>query len=175
MVYRNSWLAGFAALLFAFVQLNGLLHATAQGIPWQLIVLGALALGIFITSAALVYRLKTWAVVLINAGAALIAIARVGAPETTWSLLPTAASFNKLGELRVEALEMIRTAVEPLVPRAGIVVVIMLVLWTAGGLFAWGLLRGHPYVRPAAPPSCSRCSSPPWTEASRESVLSRSS
>ena len=146
MVYRNSWLAGFAALLFAFVTLNGLLHNTAQGVPWQVIVLGGLALGIFITSAGLLYRLKTWAVVLINAGAALIAAARVAAPETTWSLLPTTASFVRLGEQLDEALELIRTGVEPVVPRAGIVVVIMLVLWTAGGLFAWGLLRSHPYV-----------------------------
>ena len=38
MVYRNSWLAGLAALAFAFAKLNGLILPTETGVQWQYIV-----------------------------------------------------------------------------------------------------------------------------------------
>lgn len=146
MVYRNSWLAGFAALIFAFFQLNGLIRSTADGVAWQYIVIAALVLGMIITWTALTYRLKTWIVVLLNAGAALIAVVRVVAPETTAFFLPTPDSLSRLGTQFDSAQELIRTGVEPVVPEAGVVVVVMLVLWAVGALLSWGLLRGHPYV-----------------------------
>ena len=146
MVYRNSWLAGLGALAFAFAQLNNLIRPTATGVRWQYLVVAALALGIIITWTALTYRLKTWLVVLLNAGAALVAIARVAAPESTAYYLPTLTTFSRLNQHLEKALGTIRTGVEPVVPEAGVVVVIMLVIWTAGALLAWGLLRGHPSV-----------------------------
>ena len=146
MVYRNSWLAGLAALAFAFAQLNNLIRSTAQGVKWQYLVVAALALGIIITWTALTYRLKTWLVVLLNAGAALVAIARVATPETTPYYLPTLTTFSELNRHLERALGTIRTGIEPVVPEAGVVVVIMVVIWTSGALLAWGLLRGHPSV-----------------------------
>ena len=146
MVYRNSWLAGLAALAFAVVQLDGLIQPTVEGVAWQYLVIAALALGITITWTALTYRLKVWLVVVINAAAALIAVVRVATPATTTFLLPTRASFEELGTQLDIALGTIRTGVEPIAPEAGIVVVLMLLLWAVGGLLSWGLLRGHPYV-----------------------------
>ena len=146
MVYRNSWLAGFAALTFAFVQVNGLIQPTVGAVPWQYIVLAALVLGVIITWTALTYRLKTWIVVLVNAVIAVVAAVRVATPETTSFFLPTLDSFSRLTTQLRLAQRLIRTGVEPVVPDAGIVVVVMLVLWAAGALLAWGLLRGRPYV-----------------------------
>lgn len=146
MVYRNSWLAGLAALAFAFLQLNELILPTAQGVEWQYIVIASLALGIIITWTALTYRLKIWLVAAINGAAALVAIVRVSVPETTTFFMPTGASFIQLRAQLGDALRLIRTGVEPVAPEAGVIVVVMLVIWAAGGLLSWGLLRGHPYV-----------------------------
>ena len=146
MVYRNSWLAGLAGLVFAFVKLNALILPTANGVAWQYIVVAALVLGIVVTWTALTYRLKTWIVVLINAAAATVAVVRVAAPESTKFLLPTASSFSIIRDQLKEAQLLIRIGVEPVVPEAGVVVIVMVVLWTAGALLSWGLLRGHPYV-----------------------------
>ena len=146
MVYRNSWLAGLAAFAFAFAQLNALIFATETGVPWQYAAAMAMTLGAVITWTALTYRLKTWLVVVINAAAGLLAVVRVVAPETTRFFLPTGASFTSLNEQLKSALHLIRTGVEPVVPEAGVVVVVMVVLWVTGGMLSWGLLRGHPYV-----------------------------
>jgi transglutaminase-like putative cysteine protease len=146
MVYRNSWLAGLAAIGFAVAQLNTLILPTREGVLWQYIVIAAAALGLIITWTALTYRLKTWIVILLNAGVALIAVVRVATPETTAFFLPTSESFSRLREQLGSAQHLIREGIEPVIPDAGVVVVMMVVLWTVGALMAWGLLRGHPYI-----------------------------
>ena len=146
MVYRNSWLAGLVALLFAFVQLDNLILPTRDGVLWQYMVVAALALGIIISWTALTYRLKTWLVVVINAAAAFIAITRVATPDTTAFYLPTRASLVNLNNQLRAAQHLIRTGVEPVAPDAGVIIVVMLVFWAVGGLLSWGLIRGHPYV-----------------------------
>ena len=146
MGYRNSWLAGLAALAFAFVQLDKLILSTREGVLWQYVALAALALGLIITWTAVTYRLKAWLVIAINAAAALVAIVRVATPDTTAFYLPTLESFSDLQAQLDRAQGVIRTEVGPVVPEAGVVVVVMLVLWAVGGLMSWGLLRGHPYV-----------------------------
>jgi hypothetical protein len=146
MAYRYSWLAGTAALLFVLYQLNGLLKSTVDGTPWQLVVVAALILGVAITWTALAYRLPTWLAVIVNAIAAVIAIARVSAPETTWALLPTTATLDLLGTQLSQALDIVRNGIEPVIPVAGLVVMLLVLFWAIGFLFAWGLSKGHPYV-----------------------------
>lgn len=146
MAFRYSWLAGTVALLFVLYQLNGLLKSTVDGTPWQLVVIAALVLGVAITWTALAYRLPTWLAVIINALAAVIAIARVSAPETTWALLPTSETLDLLGTQLSQALDIIRNGIEPVIPVAGLVVMLLVLFWTIGFLFAWGLSKGHPYV-----------------------------
>jgi len=146
MAFRYSWLAGSAALLFVLYQLNGLLKSTVDGTPWQLVVVAALVLGVAITWTALAYRLPTWLTVLINALAAVIAIARVSAPETTWALLPTSETLSVLQTQLSQALDIVRNGIEPVIPVAGLVVMLLVLFWVVGFLFAWGLSKGHPYV-----------------------------
>lgn len=146
MVFRHSWVAGAAALLFVLYQLNGLLRPSTGGPPWQLIVVAALVLGVAITWTALAYQLPTWVAIGINAAAAMIAVARVSAPETTFALLPTTETFAVLGVQLDQALEIVRNGIEPVIPVAGLVVLLLVLFWGVGFLFAWGLSTGHPYV-----------------------------
>ena len=146
MVFRYSWLAGAAALLFVLYQLNGLLRPTVEGPPWQLIIVAALILGVAITWTALSYRVPTWLVVVINAVAAVIAVARVSAPETTFALLPTGNTLTRLDAQMAQAFETVRNGIEPVIPLAGLVVILLILFWAVGFLFAWGLSKGHPYV-----------------------------
>ncbi|NND02285.1 MAG: hypothetical protein HKN91_05810, partial [Acidimicrobiia bacterium] len=146
MVFRYSWVAGAAALLFVLYQLNGLLRPTVEGPPWQLIIVAALVLGVAITWTALSYRVPTWLVVVINAVAAVIAVARVSAPETTFALLPTGETLSRLDAQMAQAFETVRNGIEPVIPLAGLVVLLLVLFWIVGFLFAWGLSKGHPYV-----------------------------
>jgi len=146
MVYRYSWLAGIASLLFAFAGLNQLLRPTVTGPPWQPVVLAGLVLGIAITWAALSFRVHILLAVAINAVAMVIATARVAAPETTTLLLPTGRTLSEVNEQLSQALSVIRHGLEPVVPLSGIVIILTALMWCAGILLAWGLLRGHPYV-----------------------------
>ena len=146
MVYRYSWIAGLVALWFAFTQLNGLLRPTSEGVPWQFVVFAAAVLGVIVTWAGLTYRLPGWTVILVNAGALLIAITRVASPDTSRLLLPTPDTFSILESQLRQALDVIRSGVEPVIPLTGIIVVVMTVFWITGVVLAWGLVRGHPYV-----------------------------
>lgn len=146
MVYRYSWLAGLAALAFAFSGLSGLLRPTATGTRWQLIVIAALVLGATITWTTLTYRAHPVLVTGFNLVAMILAVARIAAPETTHGLLPTGDTLRAVGSELDRALSLIRTGIEPVQPLPGIVIIVAVVFWVAGTLLAWGLMRGHPYV-----------------------------
>ena len=146
VVYRFSWLAGAAALVFAFTGLNGLLRPTSSGTRWQYIVIAALVLGATITWTALSYRAHPLIVIGLNLVAIVIAVARIAAPETTSGLLPTSETLTVLSEQLDRAFTLIRTGIEPVQPLPGIVIIVSVVFWLTGTLLTWGLMRGHPYV-----------------------------
>lgn len=146
MVFRYSWIAGAGSLLFLLYQLNGLLRPTVDGPPWQLIVVAALVLGIAMTWTVLAYRMQTWVAIVVNAVAATIAVARVAAPDTTFLLLPTAETFSVINNQLEQALLTVRTGIEPVIPLSGLVILLLVLFWAVGFLFAWGLSKGHPYV-----------------------------
>ncbi|HEX9645063.1 MAG TPA: transglutaminaseTgpA domain-containing protein [Acidimicrobiia bacterium] len=146
MVYRYSWLAGLAGLLFAFAELNSLLRPSAEGVPWQFVVVAAATLGIIIPWAAITYRLPMWAVIALDAAVLVVAVSRVASPDTDFFLIPTLESFSIMREQLALALTVIHTGIEPVLPLTGLVVVVMAVFWVAGTIMTWGLLRGHPYV-----------------------------
>ncbi len=146
MVYRRSWLAGIASLVFAFIGLNGLLRSTVTGPPWQWLVLAGLVLGIAITWACLSFRLPIAVTVAINLAAMVVAVARIAAPETTVMLLPTGDTISAIDTDLSQALSVIRHGLEPVIPISGIVIILTVIMWVTGTLLAWGLLRGHPYV-----------------------------
>lgn len=146
MVYRYSWVAGLAAILFAFTGLSGLLRPTNEGTAWQYVVLASLVLAATITWIALTYRAHPILVGILNLAALVVVIARVSAPETTNGLLPTRETLTTVVDQLDRAFSLIRTGIEPVQPIAGIVIVVAAVFWAVGVLLTWGLMRGHPYV-----------------------------
>ena len=146
MVYRYSWLAGFAAIAFSFWQLTKLLRPSVGTTHWQLIVLAGLLLGMIITWTAVSYRLSTWLVAGLNLGALFLAAARYAAPDSTILVVPTGESVSILRAELVRAWQVIQNGVEPVIPIPGLVVLVTAVFWGLGAVFVWGLLTRHPFV-----------------------------
>ena len=146
MVYRLSWLAGTAAILLALGRLNGLLHPSVEGVPWQIVLLAAAVLGATITWTALAYRLSVAIVAAINVGALLITGLRVAAPETMWLIVPTWSSFERIQADLSYAGDVVQGSVAPVIPATGIVVALLTIFWALGALMVWGLQKGHPFV-----------------------------
>jgi transglutaminase-like putative cysteine protease len=146
MRYRYSWLAGLGALVYLLYLLSRLLTTTVEGVPWLLVVIAALVLGVGITSMTFIYRLPTWLAGVANAAGALVAAVWIAARGTTASLLPTRDTWTALREELSLAMEVLRSGVDPVSPYSGLVVLLLVLFWTLGFLLAWGLWRCHPYV-----------------------------
>lgn len=129
MVYRHTAVATAIVVAFGLIQLDDLLQPTTEGPPWQVVVLGGLALGAVITWTGLMSRLNGWVVIAINTSAAVIVSFRIATPETTVLLLPTGDSIEVMREQMRQAFALIRNGIEPVLPAAGLVVIVTLVLW----------------------------------------------
>lgn len=146
MVYRYSWLAGFASIAFAFYELSRLLRPTASGPKWQLVVLAALALGAVITWTAVTYRLAPVWIILLNIGAFFLAAGRFIAPDTTFLVFPSGETITILRSELSRAFDLIQNGVEPVIPIPGLLVILAALFWGLGSVLVWGLLRGHPFI-----------------------------
>ncbi len=146
MVYRYTGIAVFAVLAFAFTLLNGLLRPTVEGPPWQFVVLAGLALGAVITWTGLTYRMRGWVTALINVVALVIVSFRIAAPETLVFLFPTSDSMGAMDTQLTQAMRLIRTGIEPVIPVSGLVVIVTAVFWGIGAFAAYALLRGRPVL-----------------------------
>jgi transglutaminase-like putative cysteine protease len=151
MGYRLGWLAGIAGIAFALTRAGRLLRSSIEGLPWQVVLVAAAALGAAITWAAVSYRLRARWIVLINVVAVALTVVRIAAPETTWFIFPTAASVEALTSELSFAREVISTGVAPVIPLSGIVAILATVFWALGALLAWGLLSERPYVAVLSP------------------------
>ena len=146
MVYRYSWIAGLAAIGFAFWELGRLLLPSGSGAQWQVIVSSGLLIGLVITWTAASYRLPSLWIVLINAVALLLAATRFAAPAESIAIVPTPAAFTSLWANLGRAVVVIRDGVEPVRPTTGIVIILTALFWLLGALLAWGLTKDHPFV-----------------------------
>ena len=146
MVYRYSWIAGLASIVFAFWQLTRLLLPTGSGAKWQLVVLSGLAIGLIVTWTAVTYRVRTIWIVVINLVALFVAATRFAAPSESILILPTVPGVTALWSDLLRAFDVIRHGVEPVRPITGIVVILTALFWLLGALLAWGLSKDHPFV-----------------------------
>jgi transglutaminase-like putative cysteine protease len=151
MVYRYSWVAGFAGVGFAVWELNRLLLPTVSGTAWQLVVLAGFLVGLIITWTAVSYRLSPLWIAAINVAVFVPAVARFASPGTAFLVFPTGASFAALWTQMVRASDLIRHGIDPVRPIPGIVIVLTALLWLLGALLAWGLSKDHPFVALAPP------------------------
>ena len=151
VVYRFSWLAGIAGVLFALVRLERLLRSSVEGLPWEAVLLAAAVLGAALTWAGLAYRLSAPAIVAVNLAAMLLTVVRIAVPSTTWFIFPTPSSFPALGTEISYAFDVIRTGVAPVLPLAGIIALLAVVFWALGTMLAAGLRGERPYLAVLAP------------------------
>ena len=151
MVYRISWLAGIAGIVFALIRAERLLRASIDGVPWEVILVAAVVLGATLTWAGLAYRLSPRTIAAANVVAMALTVVRVAVPQTTWFIFPTASSFPALSAEMAFARDVIRAGVAPVIPLSGIVAILAAVFWGMGALLTWGLLTGRPYVAVLTP------------------------
>lgn len=145
MAYRFSWLAGTAAILLALARMQRLLRAIEEGPPWQLALLAGALLGAVITWTAVSYRIGWIGTALLNLGGLLLAAFRLGAADTlVLGFLPSLDTFGTLGTELGWAVGLIRFGAAPVVPAAGLILILTVVFWILGALLSWGLLSGHP-------------------------------
>ncbi len=151
MVYRFSWIAGFASIGFAFWLLQDLIRPTVRGTHWQLIVFAGLSLGVVITWTARSYRLAAPWLIGLNGITFLLAAARYAAPENTVLVFPTWTSLDILRAEMIRALDLVQNGVEPVIPITGLVILLTGLFWALGALLVWGLTGGHPFVAMVPP------------------------
>ena len=150
MVYRFSWIAGLG-VGFALFRLERLLLSSAEGLPWEAILLAATILGGALAWAGLAFRLSLPAMLVVNLAALLITVVRIAVPATTWFIFPTASSFPALGTELDYALDVSRTGVAPVLPLAGLIAILAVVFWGLGMLLAVGLRGDRPYLAVLSP------------------------
>ena len=151
MVYRFSWIAGVAAIGLAFWELTSLIRDSETGTPWQVAVLVATLLGAGITWTAIAYRAHAAIVVAVNLVAFILTVGILVAPETLWTVLPTASTWDAITYEFGRAMEIIRYGVEPVRPLPGIVMLLGGLFWTLGFLLVAGLLNGRPFIAVMTP------------------------
>ena len=138
---RNTSIVASILLFVALIQMGGLLRPTVSGISWQLMVLGSALLAAVITWTGLAYRMPVWAVTAANLVAYAVVALRVMAVETMRSVLPTAATFTEVRAELSQAMAIIRTGIEPVIPSEGVVAVVIGVFWVATAVTVYGVLR----------------------------------
>ena len=146
MVYRYSWVAGFAGVGFVVWELSRLLLPTVSGVAWQLVVLSGFLIGLIITWTAVSYGIGSLWIVAMNLAAFVPAVTRYASPGTAFLVFPTPASFPVLWTQMGRALDLIRHGIDPIRPIPGIAIILTALLWLLGILLAWGLSKDHPFV-----------------------------
>lgn len=145
MAYRFSWIAGAAAVLLALLRMERLLRPIEDGPPWQLALLAGALLGAVITWTAVSYRVGWLGTALFNLGGLVLAAFRLGAADTlVLGFLPSLETFSTMGTELGWAIDFIRFGAAPVVPAAGLILILTVVFWILGALLAWGLLSSHP-------------------------------
>ena len=147
MVKRLTWLAAAAGLVLALLRMERLLRSATQGPPWQLVLVAALLLGGVITWVALSYRARLWGVVAANVAGLMLATIRIAAPDTAiLALVPTPATIGETVREIAFGFELIRFGTAPVVPVAGIILLLTWLFWVFGALIVWSITSGRPIL-----------------------------
>ena len=147
MVNRLSWLAAAAGVTLALLRMERLLRSASQGPPWQLVLIAALLLGGVITWVALSYRAGLSGLVVANLIGMILATIRIAAPDTAiLGLIPTPATLGETVRELAFGFELIRFGTAPVVPVAGIILILTWLFWVIGAVSVWGLTTGRPII-----------------------------
>jgi len=140
---RWSWLAGGAGLALALTRLGRLLAPTVEGAPWQVAVVAGAIMGATITWA----MRNRWSMLFANLAALFVVTLRIVVPNTLVAgVLPTARSLDEFRSELGLGIDIIRFGVAPVLPVAGLVIILTAVFWVLAALIAWGIRTHHPVV-----------------------------
>lgn len=142
---RLGRIAGILALGLVLGRLGLRLLLSGPGLPpWVLILIVSAVLGaVGFWLLAQAFPGMTRLVLALLALGAVLLLLRVTVPQTLIAgLIPATATWSPLVAELSEAMTLIRHGVAPIVPTAGVVAVLAVVMWSIGGLFAWGATTG---------------------------------
>jgi hypothetical protein len=145
MAYRYSWLALAGLIAAVLARLNKLVSPSAEGLPWQLVLVGAVALAGVVTWTAVSYGLRARWVMAVNAAVAAVVALRIVSPETMWAIIPTWDTLSSFATEISYAGDVIRSGSAPVLPSTGLVALLAIAFWGLGALSVWGLRSGRPF------------------------------
>ena len=145
MVYRLTWLGIVGGIVAALIRMEQLLRPAENGPAWQLVLIAALLLGGVITWVARSYRLSAASVIGLNLAGMLLATIRIAAPDTAFlGVLPTLGTVTETGRELEFAVGMIQYGIAPVLPVAGLILILTWLFWVIGIMIVWALHAGRP-------------------------------
>jgi transglutaminase-like putative cysteine protease len=144
-------LAGAAAFVMMLLRLGQLLETGPEAPDWELIMIASTFLGgvIWWLLGQTLTNKRLAVTLFVVAG--LFLFLRIAIADTlALGFLPTGASVGALGEELGGTLNQIRFDIAPVLPRAGVVAILALLMWTIGALYVWGV-SGGPTLAMIAP------------------------
>lgn len=140
---RFGQLAGLVAFSLVLGRLGRLLQ-TGPGTPkWQLILLASVFLGgIVWWLIRQVVTNRALSVALFSLGG-LVLFLRISVPDTLLAgVLPTADTPEALASALDFAIAQIRHGIPPILPSAGVIAILAILVWVVGAFYTWGYLTG---------------------------------
>ena len=129
---------GAVALVAAFGRMSTLVSPTPDGIPWQVVLVGAAALGVAGTLLGRLMRIGLVGTVAFTAAITVVVLGRTAdAPSMVGGVLPTGATWDAIGAMLATGLEYLRYATSPVYPDPGFVLLLVPVSVGVGAAWAW--------------------------------------
>ncbi len=140
---RLGQLAGLIAFALVLARLGRLLQSGPGTPRWQLILLASAFLGgIVWWLIRQVVTSRALSVALFSLGG-LVLFLRISAPDTLFAgVLPTTETPTALSSTLEQAIGVIRHGIPPIIPSAGVIAILAIVVWVVGALYTWGYLAG---------------------------------
>ena len=140
---RIGRIAGFLAFVLLVARLGRLMETGDPAPAWHVVIFASVFLGgviWWLLSQTVANKPLT---IGLFAAAGAILFLRISVPDTLWAgFLPTPGTFEVLGPQMSSSLETIRFGLAPVLPDAGVVAIIAILVWVIGGLFVWGATSG---------------------------------
>ena len=146
MVFRLTWLASFSLLALVILRLTRLFLPSESGLPWQVVVVVAAALGATVTWAATKARLGPTGLIVGHIMLFLVFGYLYLGGELSDTPLPPLEVLNDIPSELSAGLTIFRYSAPPVAPLAGVVVLSTLMVWALAAVATWGLLNNSPYL-----------------------------
>ncbi|MGI9647883.1 MAG: transglutaminaseTgpA domain-containing protein, partial [Acidimicrobiia bacterium] len=146
MVFRLTWLASFSLLALVILRLTRLFLPSESGLPWQVVVVVAAALGATVTWAATKARFGPIGLILSHVSLFLIFGYLYLGGELSDTTIPPLEVLSDIPSELSAGLTIFRYSAPPVAPLAGVVVLSTMMVWALSAVATWGLLNNGPYL-----------------------------